>query len=105
MALCAICCFSTINIAKAESGEKRLALVVILALPFILVRLTYSVLAVFVHNHDFNIIDGSVTIWVLMAVVDEFVVVIFYLVSGFTMEKTSPELQGPISSRPWKVQR
>ena len=104
-ALCVVCFFSTNNIAKAESGEKRLALVVMLALPFILVRLTYSALAVFVHNHHFNIIDGSVTILIIMAVLEEFIVVVLYLVCGFTMEKTSPELQGPIASRPWKVQR
>jgi hypothetical protein len=102
VALCLVCVLSMVNISYAESGEKRLAFVVILALPFILVRLAYSALAVFLHNHDFNIVNGSVVFLVCMAVIEEVIVVIIYLISGFTMEKLSPDRQGPLASRAWK---
>jgi uncharacterized membrane protein (DUF485 family) len=101
-ALCLVCVLSITSLHHAESGEKRLAFAVILALPFILVRLIYSTLVVFVHNHDFNIVGGSVVLLVVMAVVDEFIVVGIYLVCGFTMEKQSPDVVGPLVSRPWK---
>ena len=74
---------STTSIAQVESREDRLVLVVLVALPFILVRVTYSALAVFVHNHDFSVVDGSVKIVIAMAVVEDFVVVAIYVASGF----------------------
>lgn len=90
------------SISYAATGDKRIAVAVILALPFILVRLAYSTLAVFVHNHDFNIINGSVAILVVMAVLEEFVVVFIYLFLGFKLDTMSLDQQGPIVSRPWK---
>ena len=104
-ALCFICLLSTENLVQAESGEKRLALVVVLALPFIAVRLAYSALAVFVHDRDFNVVDGSVRFLVGMAVLEEFMVVVMYLVAGFAVEKLTPENLGPLVSRPWTGRR
>jgi hypothetical protein len=103
-ALCLVCALSITSLHHASSGEKRLVFAVILALPLILVRLIYSALVVFVHNHDFNILHGSVVLLVVMAVVEEFIVVGIYLVCGFTMEKQSPNVVGPLVSRPWKGQ-
>jgi hypothetical protein len=104
-AVCFICFLSTTNISYAGSGEKRLALVVVLALPFILVRLVYSALTVFKHDHDFNFINGSVVLLVVMAVMEEIVVVHLYLILGFFVEKQLPGAKGPLVSRPWKAQR
>jgi hypothetical protein len=86
----------------APGNEMRIVAGVLLALPFILVRLAYSALAVFLHNHTFNIVDGSVGVHVAMAVVEEFVVVGIYLILGFMLRPLQQHEQGPIASRPWK---
>ena len=83
-------------------GERYLAFAVIVALPFIAVRIVYSLLAVFLHDHDFSLIDGSVPIWVAMAVAEEFLVVIFYLAVGWKAEALPATKRGPLTSRPWK---
>lgn len=87
---------------SSHSGEKRLALAVIIALPFILVRIIYSLLAIFLHNHDFRAINGSVTIQVVMSVLEEFFVVIIYLIVGWRAEALPAAERGPLTSRPWK---
>jgi len=86
-------------------NERRTSLAVLAALPFIAARLLYSTLSVFVHNHWFNIVNGSVAVRVAMAVVEEFIVVIIYLILGFTLEKLEVTQQGPILSRPWKERK
>jgi hypothetical protein len=85
--------------------ERRVALAVLAACPFILIRLTYSAIAVFGHSHDFNIIDGSVAIMVAMAVVQEFIVVLIYIFLGFHVSGVDPDQQGPIANRPWKQRK
>jgi hypothetical protein len=92
----------TIPQFSSHIGEKRLAIAVIIALPFIAVRISYSVLAVFLHNHDFSLINGSVTIWVVMSVLEEFLVVIIYLVVGWKAEALPANKRGPLTSRQWK---
>jgi hypothetical protein len=87
---------------SSHTGEKRLALAVIVALPFILVRIIYSLLAVFLHNHDFSLINGSVAIWVVMAVLEEFLVVIIYLAVGWTADTLPATQRGPLTSRQWR---
>ena len=87
---------------SSHTGEKRLAIAVIIALPFIAVRISYSLLAVFHHNHDFNLINGSVTIQVVMAVLEEFLVVIIYLIVGWKAEALPADKRGPLTSRQWK---
>ncbi|KAJ9211496.1 hypothetical protein DTO166G4_6917 [Paecilomyces variotii] len=69
-----------------EDGEHRLLAAVGMSLPFILVRLIYSVLSVFVHNSDFNMITGNVTIMLVMAVLEEFAVVVICLGIGLTLQ-------------------
>ncbi|MCJ1280223.1 hypothetical protein MMC21_008050 [Puttea exsequens] len=92
------------KLSRAEMGEKRLLLAVILALPCILVRLAYSALAVLTHHHEFNLLTGSVAIFVIMAVAMEFIVIVIYLVTGWTIKvvATSSSQSRPIMSRPWK---
>jgi hypothetical protein len=87
---------------SSHAGEKHLALAVIIALPFILVRIIYSLLAVFLHNHDFSLINGSVAILVVMSVLEEFLVVIIYLIVGWRAEALPATKRGPLTSRQWK---
>jgi hypothetical protein len=96
---------ATSSIGLVSSRERLTALAVIIAAPFIVVRLAYSTLAVFLHNHDFSIVNGSVPIHVAMSVIEEFIVVIVYLVLGFMINKLDNDQRGPIASRPWKEEK
>ena len=104
VALVLITVMTTLNLSSADPGEKRLDFAIILALPFILVRLAYSALAVFSHHHEFKIVGGSVAIQAIMSVLMEFIVVFIYLLVGAKTDASPVTQQGPISTRPWKGQ-
>ncbi|KAK3938954.1 hypothetical protein QBC46DRAFT_291396 [Diplogelasinospora grovesii] len=88
------------SLSAVPDEERALAAAVALALPFIMVRLAYSALAVFLHNSTFSIVDGNVVVWVCMAVLEEFVVVAIYLLLGFRLNRL--DAQGEILGREWK---
>jgi lysylphosphatidylglycerol synthetase-like protein (DUF2156 family) len=90
------------KLSNASSDEKRLVWAVIMALPFILVRLIYSLISVFSHSRYFNLITGSVVILVVMSVLQEMAVVLIYLVIGWITDTLPPTDRGPIASRPWR---
>ncbi|UNI15408.1 hypothetical protein JDV02_001943 [Purpureocillium takamizusanense] len=85
--------------------ERRIPLAVAIAWPFILARLVYSALATFVHNHLFSVVSGSVAVHAGMAVAEEFVVVVIYLVLGFSLRKMAGEGHEELASRPWKLRQ
>jgi hypothetical protein len=90
------------SLSVVPSKERRLSLAVLIALPFVAVRLLYSTLAIFLHDNHFGLIHGSVIIHVCMAVLEEMIVVFIYILLGWTLDKVHPDEQGPIASRPWK---
>lgn len=102
IALSSLAGVTTLKLSNAPSDEKRLAWVVVIALPFILVRLIYSLISVFAHSHSFNLLTGSVAIHVVMAVLEEMAVVFLYLVIGWKTDILTATDRGPIASRPWK---
>lgn len=79
--------FSMCKIHKTMSGEKRILVVVIMALPLIGSRLLYSVICTFHPSHIFNVIDGNVAVRVSMALVEEALIVIMYVLVGLTVGK------------------
>ena len=99
-ALTAILVVTTSQLRHVPGQERRIALAVGLAWPFILARLLYSALAVFVHNHLFSLMGGSVAVRAGMAVAEEFVVVIIYLALGLYLKKLAG---GELANRPWKL--
>jgi hypothetical protein len=103
--ICIVWAITLPGVVVVPGPEKRISMFVIIALPFILVRLAYSALAVFVHNHTFNIIDGSVAVHAFMAVLEEFIVVGLYLILGWMLSGLNADEQGPIASRPWKERK
>jgi hypothetical protein len=103
--ICFIWLVSMSQVSIVPGNEKRISLGVMLALPFIFVRLLYSTLAIFVHNSTFNIINGSVGVHVAMAIIEEFIVVFIYLLLGFILQPLSEGEQGPIASRAWKEKK
>jgi hypothetical protein len=85
--------------------ERRVPVAIVIALPFVLVRLIYSACAVFLHTHLFNIVTGSVVVLALMAIVEEFIVVVIYISLGFAVDKLDASDPGTIAKRPWKVKK
>ena len=83
--LCGLLANLAMRSACIDKSERRLVLAVAVSVPFILVRLIYSVILSFAHNPRFNLISGSVTINLVMAVLEEFVVIILCLGIGLTL--------------------
>ncbi|KAJ5960716.1 uncharacterized protein N7479_007866 [Penicillium vulpinum] len=69
-----------------EDGEHRLLLAVGVSLPLILVRLIYSFIYAFGHKSQFNSLSGSVTIQLVMSVLEEILVVLVCLGIGLTLQ-------------------
>ncbi|KAI9649211.1 hypothetical protein NHQ30_001779 [Ciborinia camelliae] len=86
VALFAITILTSFSISHAENGEKRILLGIAIALPFLFVRLLYSILSTFVaHSTKFNSFTGSVSILLCMALLEELVIVMIYLGIGVTL--------------------
>jgi MFS family permease len=80
------------HVSHAEKGEKRLFIAVVISLPFILVRLVYSIISTFTHNKNFNLLTGSVTVFLCVALIEEFIVVAVYEGTGLTLKKASKDV-------------
>ncbi|KAI1608575.1 hypothetical protein EDD37DRAFT_169109 [Exophiala viscosa] len=102
MALLFVAFVSLSNVSNIACGERWLFWAVVTAMPLILVRLVYSLLLVFHHSHTFNVLSGSVTVLVVMAVVEEILVTFIYLFVGWKTEAAPKSYARPIESRPWK---
>ena len=74
-------------ISYAPPGEKRLLYATAFSLPFLLVRLIYSLISVFAGLKSFSFLAGSETILLCMALLEEIVVVITYEFVGLTLKK------------------
>ena len=84
--LCGLFLFITSRSRSIENGERRLLLAVGISIPFLLVRLIYSLIYAFGKNAEFNILQGNVTIQLVMSVLEEIVVVLVCLGIGLTLE-------------------
>jgi hypothetical protein len=79
------------SVQYAESGEKRLFLVVVLSLPFLLIRLIYSCLSTYTTKSEFNLLTGSVTVLLCLSLIEEFLVVVMFEAMGLTLQKSVKE--------------
>ncbi|THV53576.1 hypothetical protein BGAL_0047g00290 [Botrytis galanthina] len=87
VAIIATTILTSFSISHAENGEKRILLGIAIALPFLFVRLLYSVLSTFVsHSTTFNALNGSVTVLLCMDLLEELVIVLVYLAIGVTLK-------------------
>jgi hypothetical protein len=75
------------DVGNAPRGEKGLYWVIVAALPFLGVRLLWSLIAVFGHDKQFSITGGDPWVNFGMAIVEEFVIVCMYTVSGLALGK------------------
>lgn len=102
LALGIIAIITAMKLSNSPKDYTRIAWVTILALPFIFIRLLYSFLAVFSSNNNFSPASGSVIIHVFMAILEEFIVVLMYLVIGWMTDALAPATRGSNASQPWK---
>jgi hypothetical protein len=70
------------DIGNARREEKRVYIVVLIALPLIAVRLLWSILSVFGNNSAFSLNSPKPLIQLFMATLEEFIVVICYTTVG-----------------------
>ncbi|KAG9246736.1 hypothetical protein BJ878DRAFT_559497 [Calycina marina] len=75
----------SLNASHASPGEKRILLSIAVSLPFLLVRLLYSVISTFSHGTSFNILSRSVAVLVCVAMIEEFIIIIVYEGTGLTL--------------------
>lgn len=74
-------------ISQLAHAERPLAWVVLVCLPFILIRLVYAILSVFVNDENFSLIfPSTVVVWTL-STIEECFSVFVYLLVGFKVSK------------------
>jgi hypothetical protein len=91
VAIVAITALISISKSHIEPGENRLYLAVVLALPFLLVRLVYTGFSTFSYNPKFNILDGNTTIFICMALIEELIIIIIFEVAGLALRRQVKE--------------
>ncbi|KAJ5925973.1 hypothetical protein N7454_007483 [Penicillium verhagenii] len=76
--------------------EQKMFLCLPLCAPFMIARLLYSILGDYVPSlrSQFSVLDGNVTAFLCMAVLEEIIVVAVYVFFGMGLEKLSPEMKG-----------
>lgn len=103
--IAAVFILSVLQASVVPNKERRVPIAIATALPFVLVRLIYSVLSTFIHNHLFSVATGSTAVRLGMSVIEEFIVVAIYVVLGFLVDKLNASTRRPVASQPWKAKR
>jgi len=75
------------DFGRANQSEKRVFLAVLAALPLLAVRILYSILSAFSNNSVFSILGGSAVVRLCMAIIEEFLIVLFYTIAGLVASK------------------
>lgn len=89
------------DLGRMASSQKHLFLGILLALPFIAVRLLYSLITDFANDPKFNYVDGDAAIQLGMATIQEFIVVLTYTILGLITPRSTidPAVGGGIISQ------
>ena len=80
-----------LSASHASPDETRLLIAVALSEPFLLIRVLYICLQVLANSRKFSPVNGSVTIFLCVALLEEFVVVLIYEAVGLTQPVLSKE--------------
>ncbi|KAJ6119275.1 hypothetical protein N7523_003555 [Penicillium sp. IBT 18751x] len=101
IAACFLWVITVRDLGRMASSQRRLFLGILLALPFIAVRLLYSLITDFANNPKFSFVDGDAAIQLGMATIEEFVVVLMYTVLGLITPRSTidPAVGGGIISQ------
>jgi hypothetical protein len=79
--------------SRAETDERRLLHTITLSLPFLCIRMIYTVLVTFMDRDLFKSYEGDVLVIGVMAVLPEMVVVIIYMAEGFTLQQLPKDIK------------
>jgi len=88
--------------SHAELDERRLLNIVIISLPFLVIRMLYTVLVTFWNRDLFKSYEGDVLVEGLMAVLPEMVVVVIYTIEGFTLERLPKDIRKKKNKKCWR---
>ncbi|CAI7630901.1 unnamed protein product [Penicillium glandicola] len=88
LAACTLWTITVRDIGLMVSSQKRIFFCVLLALPFIAVRVLYSLIGDFGNHPQFSVVDGDTRIQLVMATLEEFVVVLLYTILGLITPKS-----------------
>ena len=83
------------SLRSISRGEHYILYAVAFSIPFLFVRLLYSLLANFDSGSTFNLTTGSVVVQAFMATIEEFVVVAMYLTAGILAPKKARDYVQP----------
>ncbi|KAL9045551.1 MAG: hypothetical protein Q9214_001422 [Letrouitia sp. 1 TL-2023] len=84
--------YTFLRSSSVRPGEKRILLATGASLPFIAVRIVYTLLAYFVTgSNTFSLRNGSIAVQAAMGVAEEWVTVILYLAAGILAPKIARE--------------
>ena len=79
--------------SRMPQGETQIYIAVLAALPFLIVRMLYTLLADFENNDTFGILNGNAYVQLGMAIIEEMIVTIIFLVVGLMAPKMHDQLQ------------
>jgi uncharacterized membrane protein len=85
---------TSLHTNSAELGEQRIIYTIFFSLPFLLVRLVYTLLSTFSHDKHFSLLGGSPTIILCVAIIEELIVTITYLAIGLTLAVVPKVVEG-----------
>jgi hypothetical protein len=86
IALCILLLMVGARSSSIEDGERRLLVAVAISIPLLFVRLVYSLLTVFAPSSTFNLLNGNVTIMLVMSVIEEILIAFICLGIGLTLQ-------------------
>lgn len=84
-------------------GEQRLLLCFAASAPFMVVRCLFSILGDYVRSlrGEFGVLTGNVTAFLCMSVLEEIIVVAFFVLAGMSLDRLPPEMK--TGARPIEV--
>lgn len=84
--------------SRIYEGERRVLIAVVVAVPLLALRILYGVLSVFVDKGSFSFIGGGIVPRVLLATVEEFLIVIIFIGVGLTVPKFAKQNEGRLET-------
>ncbi len=99
-ALSGITARTLFSLHRVRPGDRRLIYAIAAGIPFLIVRLIYSLISVYERSRTFDPVRGSVVVYALMGVAMEFIVVAFYLAAGLLAPVIPKSATQPGDSEP-----
>lgn len=81
------------KVSLANRKYRNLLWAVVAAAFPLAVRLVYAILATLTDDKNFNFITGNVTAWLCLAVIPEALVILIYIVAGFSLGRNRNNLK------------